>query len=628
MLSNIGNTLLFLNILLGIFIIYLSFQNLKNNKVSISKNIYHICLFQSTFIIICFLTLVIAFIISDFSIITVYQNSHSLKPFFYKISGTWGNHEGSLLLWVIILTVFSFLFLLYSKNHSKNYRIYSLIVQNILILGFLFFLLFNSNPFSVILPTPKEGLGLNPILQDPALAIHPPLLYIGFVGSSIYFSAAIASLLTNYSGKLFAQSIKNWVLISWSFQTLGILAGSIWAYYELGWGGFWFWDPVENASLLPWFAMTALLHSLIVLEKRNLLYFWVIILCLLTFILSVTGTFLVRSGILNSVHTFANDPSRGLYILVFLSLMIFASVLLIFNKFRNSNYNLNSNSKETFILINNWFMIFYLITVLLGTVYPIFTEVLTNHKVSVGPPFYNTVIIPIAVLFLLFMSVGPQMKWIKNKFYNLNLLFKILVASILINFSIIYFFQSYSLISNFIIISAIFLVISSLADLYKLFKKQKMDYSRVISHLAFGFLVLFIGLNHNFSLEKDFNLKLGERKKFEDYSVEFKDLRLEDFKNYKAVIGEFKINNFQKNLDKSLYPEIRIYENPSTITYEASIRSGLLKDYYITMSNVDRSDYYNIKFQKKPFMMWIWVSVIFISLGGFLRLFKNAKKDY
>ena len=628
MLSNIGNTLLFLNILLGIFIIYFSFQNLKNNKVLISKNIYHICLFQSTFIIICFLTLVAAFIISDFSIITVYQNSHSLKPFFYKISGTWGNHEGSLLLWVIILTIFSFLFLLYNKSHSRNYRIYSLIIQNTLILGFLFFLLFNSNPFSAISPTPKEGLGLNPILQDPALAIHPPLLYIGFVGSSIYFSAAIASLLTNYSGKLFAQSIKNWVLISWSFQTLGILAGSIWAYYELGWGGFWFWDPVENASLLPWFAMTALLHSLIVLEKRNSLYFWVIILCLLTFILSVTGTFLVRSGILNSVHTFANDPSRGLYILVFLSLMIFGSVLLFFNKFKNSNYNLNSNSKETFILINNWFMIFYLITVLLGTVYPIFTEVLTDHKVSVGPPFYNTVIIPIVILFLFFMSVGPQTQWIKNKFYNLNLLFKILIASIFINFFIIYLFKSYSLISNFIIISAVFLIISSLIDLYKLFKIQKMDSSRVISHLAFGFLILFIGLNYNFSLEKDFNLKLGEKKNFENYSLEFKDLRLEDFKNYKAVIGEFKINNSQRNLEQSLYPEIRIYENPSTITYEASIRSGLLKDYYITMSNIDRSDYYNIKFQKKPFMMWIWISVIFISLGGFLRLFQNAKKDY
>ncbi len=628
MLSNIGNTLLFLNLLLGVSIIYFAFQNLKTNEITVSKKIYHICLFQSTFIIICFITLVTAFVVSDFSIINVYQNSHSLKPFFYKVSGTWGNHEGSLLLWVIILTIFSFLFLLYNKHHPKNYRIYSLIIQNILILGFLFFLLFNSNPFSKILPIPKEGLGLNPILQDPALAIHPPLLYIGFVGSSIYFSAAISSLLTNYSGKLFAQSIKNWVLISWSFQTLGILAGSIWAYYELGWGGFWFWDPVENASLLPWFAMSALLHSLIVLEKRNLLYFWVIVLCLLTFILSVTGTFLVRSGILNSVHTFANDPSRGLYILIFLSLMIFASVLLLFNKFKNTSYNLNSNSKETFILVNNWFMIFYLITVLLGTVYPIFTEVLTDNKVSVGPPFYNTVIIPIVILFLLFMSVGPQAQWIKNKFYNLNLLLKILIGSILINFSIIYLFKEYSLLSNFIVISAVFLVISSLIDLYKSFKKLKKDSPRILSHLSFGFLILFIGLNYNFSLEKDFNLKLGEKKNFENYSIEFTDIKLQDFKNYKAVIGEFKINNSKENFNQSLYPEIRIYDNPSTITYEASIRSGILKDYYITMSNIDRSDYYNIKFQKKPFMMWIWVSVIFISLGGFLRLYQNAKKNY
>ena len=628
MLSNFGNILLFANVLLGLLIIYFSYKDLSENKVLINKKIYQLCLFQSTLIITCFLTLIAAFIISDFSLITVYQNSHSLKPFFYKVSGTWGNHEGSLLLWVIILTIFSFLFLLYNKDHPKDYKINSLIIQNILILGFLFFLLFNSNPFSMISPTPREGLGLNPILQDPALAIHPPLLYIGFVGSSIYFSAAIASLLTNYSGKLFAQSIKNWVLISWSFQTLGILAGSIWAYYELGWGGFWFWDPVENASLLPWFAMSALLHSLMVLEKRNQLYFWVIILCLLTFILSVTGTFLVRSGILNSVHTFANDPSKGIYILIFLSLMIFASVLIFFKKFKKVNYNLESNSKETFILFNNWFMIFYLITVLLGTIYPIFTEVLTDHKVSVGPPFYNTVIIPIAVLFLFLMSLGPQARWIKNKFYNLSLLFKILTASVFINISIIYFFKGYSLISNFIIISALFLIISSCLDLYKSLKKQTINTPRVISHLAFGFLVFFIGLNYNFSLEKDFNLKLGEKKSFKDYSIEFKDLELKDFKNYKAVIGKFTVNNLNGNFNQSLYPEIRIYENPNTITYEASIRSGILKDYYITMSNIDRSDYYNIKFQKKPFMMMIWISVIFISLGGFIRFFRNAKKNY
>ena len=628
MLSNIGNSLLSINILLSIFIIYFSFQNLKDSKNLINRNIYNMCLIQSTSIIICFFTLIAGFIISDFSLINVYQNSHSLKPIFYKISGTWGNHEGSLLLWVIILTIFSFFFLFYNKDHPKKYRIYTLITQNFLIIGFLFFLLFNSNPFSVISPVPKEGLGLNPILQDPALAIHPPLLYIGFVGSSIYFSAAIASLLTNYSGKLFATSIKNWVLLSWSFQTVGILVGSIWAYYELGWGGFWFWDPVENASLLPWFAMTALMHSLIVLEKRDQLYFWVIILCLLTFILSVTGTFLVRSGILNSVHTFANDPSRGTYILIFLSIMILVSVLLLFKKFKSGNYNLNSNSKETFILINNWFMIFYLITVLLGTIYPIFTEVLSSHKVSVGPPFYNTVIIPIVVLFLCFMSLGPQAKWIKNKFTNLKLLLTILLGSIFINFLIFYFFKSYSLISNLIIISSFFLILSSLRDSIQIVKNKNYNYPRIISHTAFGFLILFIGLNYNFSSEKDFNFKLGDTKQFENFSIKFQKLQQKEFKNYTAVVGKFKIKDLQKKSEQFLNPEIRIYKNPSTLTYEASIRTGLLRDYYITMSNIDRSDYYNIKFQKKPFMIWIWISVIFISIGGFLRLFQNANKNY
>ena len=623
MLSNIGNSLLIINTLLSISIIFFSVQNLNSSANLINKNIYQMCLLQSTLIIICFFALIAAFINSDFSLITVYQNSHTLKPIFYKIAGTWGNHEGSLLLWVIILTIFSFLFLLHNREYPKNYSLYTLIIQNILIIGFLFFLIFNSNPFSVISPIPREGLGLNPILQDPALAIHPPLLYIGFVGSSIYFSAAIGSLLSNFNDKSFAQSIKNWVLISWSFQTVGILAGSIWAYYELGWGGFWFWDPVENASLLPWFAMTALIHSLIVLEKRNLLYFWVIILCLLTFILSVTGTFLVRSGILNSVHTFANDPTRGVYILIFLSLMIFISVLLLFKKIKKNNYNLNANSKEAFILINNWFMVFYLITVLIGTVYPIFTEVISDHKVSVGPPFYNTVIIPILVLFLFIMSVGPKVKWIKDKFNNFKSLLIILVGAILINFFIIYFFKSYSLLSNLIIISSIFLIISSLKDAIQSFKNKNFNFSRVISHSAFGFFVLFVGLNHNFSVEKDFNLKLGETEKFENYLIKFKNLQLKDFKNYKAVIGEFKINNIQNKKEQLLKPEIRIYENPSTLTYEASIRTQFFKDYYVTMSNIDRSDYYNIKFQKKPFMMWIWISVVFISFGGFLRIFKN-----
>ena len=624
MLSNTGNLLLFINIFLSTLIIYNSYKCLKTKNNIIFKNIYQISLVQSTLVLICFFTLIAAFIVSDFSLITVYQNSHSLKPLFYKISGTWGNHEGSLLLWVIILTIFSFLFLITNKNHSKNYRLYTLIIQNLLILGFLFFIILNSNPFSSINPIPKEGLGLNPILQDPALAIHPPLLYVGFVGSSIYFSAAMASMISNYSGRFFAQSIKSWVLISWTFQTLGILVGSIWAYYELGWGGFWFWDPVENASLLPWFAMTALLHSLLVLEKRNTLYFWTIILCLLTFTLSVTGTFLVRSGILNSVHTFANDPSRGIYILIFLSLMIFASIYFLFSKYKPTNDFINSNSKETFVLINNWFMMFYLITVLLGTLYPIFTDAISNNKISVGPPFYNSVIIPVVIAFLFFMAIGPQTKWIKNKFSNLKSILLILGGAIIINFAIVYFFKSYSLISNLILISSLFLIMSSIFDF---FKKSRLTLPRIISHLSFGFLILFIGLNHNFSVEKDFNLKLGEAKKIDDYEFALLDLKLNQETNYKAVVGKLEVNNSNTMKRRILYPEIRIYDNPQTLTYEASIQTNFLGDHYLTMSNIDRSEYYNIKFQHKPLMIWIWISVLLLSFGGFLSLFKNAKNN-
>ena len=627
MLSNLGNILLFTNVILSFSIIYNANKSLKTSSNLINKNIFQLSLIQSTLIIICFFTLIAAFIISDFSLVTVYQNSHSLKPLFYKIAGTWGNHEGSLLLWAIILTIFSFLFLIYNKDHPKKFRLLTLIIQNILILGFLFFILFNSNPFSSLSPVPSEGLGLNPILQDPALAIHPPLLYVGFVGSSIYFSAAIASLISNYTEKSFSYSIKNWILISWCFQTLGILVGSIWAYYELGWGGFWFWDPVENASLLPWFAMTALFHSLIVFEKRNIFYFWVIILCLITFILSVTGTFLVRSGILNSVHTFASDPSRGLYILLFLSLMIFSSIFLLFKKYKNEDYKLNQNSKETFILINNWFMMFYLITVLLGTIYPIFTDALTDNKISVGPPFYNTIILPVVIIFLLFMAIGPKVKWIKNKFKDIKIYFYILLASCGLNFLIIFFFKSYSVLSNLILISAIFLILSSLIDLTNAIKKNKFDLARIISHASFGFLVLFIGLNNIFTIEKDYNIKLGETKKFENYSIKLQNLELKNFKNYQAVIGELEIKNVNLNRTNILKPEIRIYDNPRTLTYEASIKTSISKDYYLTMSNIDRSDYYNIKFQKKPLMMWIWVSVVMIVFGGFLRLFINAKHN-
>ena len=628
MLSNIGIVLISLVLILSFLIIYNSSLDLKIASQSVGKNIYKLSLFQTTFTVLSLFTLIIGFVNSDFSLINVYENSHTAKPFFYKIAGSWGNHEGSLLLWVNILVIFSYLFLVFNHTHNKKFRLYTLIVQNILILGFLFFLLLNSNPFNSIYPIPIEGLGLNPILQDPALAIHPPLLYVGFVGCSIYFSAAMASLLSGYGGKLFAQSIKTWVKISWCFQTLGIIVGSIWAYYELGWGGFWFWDPVENASLLPWFAITALMHSLIVLEKRNTLYSWVIILCLLTFILSVTGTFLVRSGILNSVHTFASDPSRGIYILLFLSLMIFSSLIIFFTKYKKETYNFNLKSRETFILVNNWFMAFFLLTVLIGMLYPIFLDVLTNVKISVGPPFFNIVIIPLVVPFLFFMAIGPKFGWVKSRNKFFYKFFFLILGAVIINILIFYFFGKYSFLSNLIFIAAIFLILQSCIDVKKIINnKNKFELPRVISHLGFGLLVFFIGVNYQFSLEEDFNLKVGEIKKINNYEVNFQDIKIKDNKNYKAVIGIFKLTNFKNNLVQYLEPEIRIYSNPETLTYEAAIKTKITSDLYLTMSNVSRSDYYNIKFQNKPFMICIWISALMISLGGFVQLTLKKNED-
>ena len=622
MLSNLGNILLFGSILITLSIIYFAYQNIKEKNILIGKNLVYLSFFQITFIITSFLLLIFAFVFSDFSLLAVYQNSHTAKPIFYKIAGVWGNHEGSLLLWVNIMVIFSFLFFLFNYKFNKSYSLYTLLVQNILILGFLIFLISNSNPFFKILPIPSEGLGLNPILQDPALAIHPPLLYLGFVGSSIYFSAAMAAILSNFNGKNFASSIKVWILISWSFQSLGIIVGSIWAYYELGWGGFWFWDPVENASLIPWFCMTALAHSVLVLEKRNYLYNWVLILSIITFISSVTGTFLVRSGILNSVHTFANDPARGMYILIFLSLMIFFSFVIFFKRKINDNFYLEPISKETFILSNNWFMMFYLATVFIGTIYPIFTQVLYDTKISVGPPFYNSVIAPIIIPFLIMMAIGPRINWIKQKYNDLKSLIFILILSCVINFLIFSFLKSYNLLSNLIIISSLFLILYSLKD-FIINSKTKSYYNlpSFLSHTGFGILMLFIILNHNFSKEYDLNIKVGETKKIDNIEIKFEDLKIEKRENYNAIIGNFNILELKKNYRKNLNPEIRIYNNPQTLTFESAIKTNLQQDLYLTMSNIDGSDFYNVKFQIKPFMLWIWFAALLTASGGLLRTF-------
>ena len=625
MLSNLGNTFIIVALLISFLLVFFSFKEFKTNNNSIPGKIYKISLLQLFFTASSFIILLLAYVLSDFSLANVYENSHTNKPLFYKISGTWGNHEGSLLLWINILVLFSSLFLFVNKNKDKDFKILTLLFQNILVIIFLIFLLSNSNPFSKLFPIPLEGLGLNPILQDPALAIHPPLLYVGFVGSSIYFSAALAALISKIDSQSLAISIKPWVLVSWFFQTVGILVGSIWAYYELGWGGYWFWDPVENSSLMPWFVMTALLHSILVLERRIGLYSWVIVLSILTFTMSVTGTFLVRSGILNSVHTFASDPSRGLFILSFLIIMVFFSTYIFFKFAPNESKKYTIFSKETFIIANNWFMIFFLGVVLIGTLYPVFLDTITGSKISVGPPYYNLVLAPFLIPLLFLMTSGPNYKWISHEtksFFNLVLVLSVILF--LITFLLI---KESSFLLNLILFFSIYLIIQTLFDFYESFKKKNINISRIISHLGFGLLIFFIYINHIFSQENNFNLKLGEIKKTDQYIIKFENLEEKSIQNYKSIVGYFNISDKKTSITKELKPEIRVYDKPITITYEASIESNLFSDTYLTMSNISETDVFNIKFQVKPFMNFIWFSVLLLSLGGLLNFLSRNKNE-
>ena len=619
--SVVGHYSLILGLCIGLILVYFSIQNFRNLN-QLDNKILSFSFLQLFFVVVSFLALVISFIISDFSNETVFNNSHTTKPLFYKISGTWGNHEGSLLLWLLVLTLFIFIFLLRTKNQPIKYKILTLVFQQVIIIGFFLFLILTSNPFNYLFPVPNEGLGLNPILQDPALAIHPPILYLGYVGSSIIFSSALAATSLKMVSTNWAIHIKKWVLISWIFLTLGILLGSIWAYYELGWGGFWFWDPVENVSLMPWLALTTLLHCILVLERKETLTSWVIILSIATFTLSMCGTFLVRSGILNSVHTFANDPERGLFILIFLFTLIFLS-LLIFFVFHKPGQNNQANffwlSKETSILINNWFMMYFLSVVLIGTVYPIFLDVISSQKISVGPPFYHKLIIPFLIPFLLMMAIGPKLKWIKSDLKDKIYLFSLLVISVLISFFIVKNFNANVLVNTILISAAIYLFFITLRDFF--IKKYK-NLAQNIAHFGFSLLILSILFNNLFSSEIITNLKVGETYNGSKTKIVFESINQKKQKNYNSIIANFSITN-SEGTNNNLSPELRIYNQPKITTSEADIKTTLMKDKFIVINLVQNQDYFNVRYQVKPFMLWIWLSVMIISLGGLISLLKK-----
>jgi len=619
--NQVGNYSLFIALIASIFLIFQSYRLTRNSSKNLDSKIFSVLSVQSLMVLISFISLVFAFIVSDFSNKTVYNNSHTTKPLFYKISGTWGNHEGSLLLWLLVLTFFLFIFLINSKNLPKKYRLLTLTFQEVIIFGFLLFILFTSNPFINLFPIPKEGTGLNPILQDPALALHPPILYIGYVGTSIIFSASLAALVCGNVNKVWASHIKKWIIISWIFLTIGIMLGSIWAYYELGWGGFWFWDPVENVSLMPWFCLTALLHTIVVLEKRNTFKSWTIILSITTFSLSMSGTFLVRSGILNSIHTFANDPSRGVFILCFLFFLIFLAIIIFFiyqKNISNSSIRTYLISKETSMLVNNWFMMFFLSVVLIGTVYPILLEVINGSKISIGPPFYQKLILPFLIPFLLFMAIGPNLKWVKDHINKIKLEQPIfLFISILISYL---FTTSYGISYLFSVPMfglGFFLFFLTIRDFFS----GKSTLSQKIAHFGFSLFILSILFNGVLAKEYSSNMKVGDERKFMNKIIKFENLKITQELNYQSLTGEFNISDDRGNLN--LKPEIRIYNQPKTLTSEADIISTIYSDNFLVFNVLKDDGYYNVRYQHKPLMIWIWLSVILIFVGGILGYFKK-----
>jgi cytochrome c-type biogenesis protein CcmF len=620
--NQIGYYSLILGLLLSVLLCGVSIKDINSSSKQINQNVLSLSFLQLVFVIVSFLSLILSFINSDFTNETVFNNSHTTKPLFYKISGAWGNHEGSLLLWLLVLTLFIFLFLVNSREQPKKYRILTLLFQQIIIIGFFLFVLMTSNPFNYLFPIPIEGLGLNPILQDPALAIHPPILYLGYVGTSIIFSSSLAAVTQKYVSKEWGQHVKKWVLVSWIFLTIGIMLGSIWAYYELGWGGFWFWDPVENVSLMPWLTLTALLHCIIVLEKRGDLTSWVVILSITTFTLSMCGTFLVRSGILNSVHTFANDPARGIFILIFLFFLIILS-LGIFFLFHEENKKNSNNffwlSKESSILINNWFMMYFLSVVLIGTVYPIFLDVISSEKISVGPPFYQKLIVPFLIPFLLFMSLGPRLKWIKSKIENRNSLIITFIISVILTFFIIKNLTTDILFYTILVSAALFLFFTTLKEL---FMKKFNNVSQTVAHFGFSLLILSILFNSILSSEIITNIKIGEKYSYSSGEIFFKKIEEKKESNFNSIIAYFEIKNENGKIVE-LSPEIRIYNQPAIITSEADIKTTLLEDKFLVMNLVKGNEYFNIRYQVKPFMVWIWISVLLLSLGGLMNLFKK-----
>ena len=578
--------------------------------------------FSSLLTLLSFFSLMYAYVVSDFSNYNVFQNSHSNKPLIYKISGTWGNHEGSMLLWLCILSIFSFFFS-FTKNIEDNFQKLTLIIQAFLHILFGLFIVFTSNPFLVNSILVNEGLGLNPILQDPGLAVHPPILYAGYVGYSIVFSIAIAGLFQNTDDE-WIYVAKKWSLISWTFLTGGIALGSYWAYYELGWGGWWFWDPVENISLMPWIAGLALVHSLMMVRGEQAIKKWIVFLSILCFSLSVFGTFLVRSGILTSVHSFAADASRGIFILlIFFIVTGFGFLIVLLKEPKKSNaLNLLFINKVSALVINNILMIIATLTILLGTIYPIIIEVLYNKRISVGGPYFNSTVIPIMIPGFLLMSIAPILSWQTNKINNSK---KYVLAFIIL--SVLVLIQSYFLDFNtwgFVgLLLGFWIILASIIAIFSSYKiKINIKFFKIINphvaHIGVGIAIVGITCSSVFQNELDFNLNEGDKFNINGKTVLFEKIETTNQINFQSLRGKF-LFDIEKNQSKEIEAGKNYYPVSKMITSEAGILHQWNKDIYFILGDQKNNEWF-VKVLINPFVSFIWLGVIIMMYSGLIAV--------
>ena len=573
------------------------------------------------------------FAVNDFSVQYVVNNSNSTLPLQYRLSAVWGSHEGSLLLWIWLLALWAVGVATFTRKMPEEAVARVLSVMGLISIVFMVFIIFSSNPFNRTFPDfPADGRELNPMLQDVGLIFHPPLLYMGYVGFSVAFAFAIASLMTGKLDTAWARWSRPWTMAAWVFLTLGIVLGSWWAYYELGWGGWWFWDPVENASLMPWLAGTALIHSLAVTEKRSTFKAWTVLLAILAFSLCLLGTFLVRSGILVSVHAFASDPTRGLYILAYLVFVIGGSLLLYAfqgTKIKSLD-NYQRYSRETLLLLNNVMLMAFLSVVFLGTILPLIHKQIGLGSVSIGAPFFNQMFLILMVPFAFILGIGPLVKWRRDQISAIRTPVMIsLVMMIALGFGLPYLVGNRITATSVmgVMMSAI-IVILSLYEMHTrathrhsfltgIFKLSRSHWGMVFAHLGVAMTVFGIAMSHNFSIEKDVRMREGDSVQILDYNFTFKGLKITDGANYQGGTAEIEITRNGKQ-EAILHAEKRFYNVSKMGMTEAAIDWGFSRDLYAALGEQIDDGSWGLRLYYKPFIRWIWLGGVFMALGGLL----------